>query len=180
MVAVVFPPGDGAASSVEAAGVVELLGVVPSEGLTHRAGVEEPGLQHDGGAVPGVAGNAGGVPRVWSFLAHLGNTLLSYLTGLHLPAALAPDIFNWVGFVLQLKPRATLVFKLSPRDPVRNPSSPGVVARVLELQESLDPAGVSKLWQLVQEVGTVPVPPGDKRSEGLEEGQLVSYSLDTS
>ena len=167
MVGVVFPPRHGTPSRVEAAGVVELLGEVPSEGLANWTGVEEPGLQHDG-VVPGVAGDTSGVPRVRGVLADLGNTLNTQLTGLHLAAALTPDVSHWVGFVRQLKARAALVFKLSARDPVRNPSSPRVVARVLELQKTLYLAGVSKLWQLVVEVWTMPVPPGDKvrRTEG--------------
>ena len=75
MVGVVSPPGHVAPSRVEAAGVVELLGQVPSKGLTEGTGVEEPGVQDDGEAVPGVAADARGVPRVGLVLAHLGNTL---------------------------------------------------------------------------------------------------------
>ena len=106
--------------------------------------------------------NTSRVPRVWRVLTHLGNTENTQLTGVHLPAALTADVSDWVGFVRQLKTRAALVFKLSPRDPVGKSSSPGVVSRVLELQETLDLANVSKLWQLVQQVRTVAVPPGDK------------------
>ena len=169
MVGVVFPPRDGAPSRVEAAGVVELLGEVPSEGLANRTGVEEPGRQQDGGAVPGVAGDTSGVPRVRLFLADLGHTLDTQLTGLHLAAALAPDVSHRVGFVRQLKARAALVLELSARDPVRNTPSPRVVARSLELQKTIHLAGVNKLWQVVVEVGTVAIPPGDTwRLEGLE------------
>ena len=161
MIRVVFPARHRASSGVEIAGVVELLGVVSSEGCANGAAVEEPGLQHDG-VVPGVAVNARGVPRVWRVIAHLGNTENTHLTRLHLPAALAPDVSVWVGSAGQLKPGPALVFVFSAGDPVRNPSSPGLVARGRELEKTLHLAGVSKIGQLVVEVWTMPVPPREE------------------
>ena len=158
---------------MEVAGVVELLGVVPSEGFTKGATVEEPGLQYDG-VVPVVAPNTRGVSRVWLVLTDLGNTEDTHLTNLHLPAALAPDVSLWVGPARQLKPGPALVFVLSPRDPVGNRPSQGLVASGHEIQVALHLAGVGKRRQLVYQVWTVPGPSEEKvrRREG---GRINGY-----
>ena len=180
MVRVVFPPGHNAVSVVESAGVVELLGVVSTEGFTEGARVEEPGLQHDG-VVPGVAVDTCGLPRVRTLVTDLGNTENAHLTRLHLPTALAPDVSVRVGPAGQLKPGPTAVFELRARDPVDNRPSNGLVARGPELEVALHLTGVRKLWQLVVQVWAVSVPSEDKIRRWIKRiNCYLTYFLDTS